>query len=661
MAITDVEIRDLQNQLAKGQFSAVSTQVNSYLAAQPEHIELLYLKAVAARYQKQYEIAKTTLEKLRDIKPDFGRALQEDGHLCRDMGAPQQALQFYKLATRANPALRASWINQAKILDKAGEKTAANQARQNAKHVGALPKKLQAALNFIHEGKVLKAEKICRHFLQKNPHNIEAMRLLAEIAARLNIYSDADFLLESAIEFEPDNIQLRLDHIKILRKRQKFARALEQAEHLYKLDEKNPIFQSQLAVEHMQTGNHETALELFDKVLKTVPRDPMTLTSKGHALKTFGHHEQAVESYQAAYRAQPAHGDAYYGLANLKTYRFTDDEITQMDAQSARGDIGFMDRVHLCFSLGKAFEDRKEFKRAFDFYQKGNDLKRLQTRYKPSDMSRELEAQIASCTSELFQKKEGLGCLAPDPIFIVGLPRAGSTLIEQILASHSQIDGTLELPNILSLAYKLRGRDPISVDGKYPKILHDLTAQQLREMGELYIEETRIHRKSAAFFIDKMPNNFRHIGLISLILPHAKIIDARRHPMACCFSGFKQLFAEGQEFTYSQSDIGHYYRDYTALMRHWDQVLPERILRVQYEDVVADIDTQVRRILTYLGLPFEASCVEFHKTKRSVRTASSEQVRQPIYTSGLEQWRHFDPWLNPLKTALGPTLETYHV
>lgn len=549
MALDNKHIRDLQATMQRGHFKEALTQAQNLLGDYPDHPELLYTLAVCARYVKDFTLAQSTLDHLKDKHPDFGRALQEEGHLNRDNNRPEQALRLYQAAVQANPGLLASWNEQSRILSQLGRRNEALDAQKQADRLKALPKELLTVTNLIHEKKTLKAETLCRAFLKRNPHNIEAMRLLAEIAARFGVFRDADFLLESAIEFEPTNIQLRLDHIKILRKRQKFAKALQQAQSLYDQDPSNPVFQSHLAVEHMQVGEHETALKLFDQVLAKYPDDPMTLTSKGHALKTFGHQAEAVGAYQAAFRAKPSHGDAYFGLANLKTYTFDKNEIAQMLSQADRRDIGFMDRVHLCFSLGKAFEDREHYERSFEFYQRGNDLKTLQTRYKASDMTRELEAQATLCRRELFGTHKNSGCEAPDPIFIVGLPRAGSTLLEQILASHSQIDGTLELPNILSIAYRLRGREPISVDGRYPKILQYLTEDQLQEMGQTYIDDTRIHRKNAPFFIDKMPNNFRHIGLISLILPNAKIIDARRHPMACCFSGFKQLFAEGQEFT----------------------------------------------------------------------------------------------------------------
>ena len=386
------------------------------------------MKAVCARFLKKFDIAKSTQEELHKIYPDLGRTLQEEAHLARDQGLFDAALSAYQKACRSNPALIASWREQAKILDRKGRRGEAQQAMFQANRLAKLPNELVAVTHFIHEKKLLKAEDICRHFLQKNPHNIEGMRLLADIGSRFGIFHEADFLLESAIEFDPNNIQLRLDHIQVLRKRQRFAQALEQAEFLYNLDPENPMFQSHFAIENMQIGNHEKAFELFERILEKLPNDPATLTSRGHGFKTFGNHDDAVESYRNAYRAKPDHGDAYFGLANLKTYRFTDAEIDQMLGLSERTDIGFMDRVHICFSLGKAYEDREQFEQSFVQYERGNDLKIIQSRYQAAGMTEELQAQATVCTEELFDKQNGKGCPAPDPIFILGLPRAGSTL-----------------------------------------------------------------------------------------------------------------------------------------------------------------------------------------------------------------------------------------
>ena len=360
-----------------------------------------------------------------------------------------------------------------------------------------------------------------------------------------------------------------------------------------------------------------------------------------------------MESYRRAVAKQPQYGEAYYSLANLKVYRFSDDERREMQKQENSPNLSLADRVYLNFAMGKAFEDAKNFEKAFEHYARGNALKKQQSRYDADEMSKDMEAQRKVVSPGLIDRKNGAGCDCPDPIFIVGLPRAGSTLLEQILSSHSQVDGTLELPNIPSLAQRLRRPSTYNKKGRYPEVLAELEDTELKRFGEEYLRDSRVHRQGAAFFIDKMPNNFRHIGLIRLILPNAKIIDARRHPLACCVSGFRQLFAEGQEFTYDLADLGQYYRDYVRLMDHWDEVLPGHVLRVNHEDVVMDLEGEVRRILAFCNLSFETECLEFHRTKRNVRTPSSEQVRQPIYRDSLDAWRNYEAWLQPLRDALG--------
>ncbi|MDF1833547.1 MAG: sulfotransferase [Alteraurantiacibacter sp. bin_em_oilr2.035] len=640
-----------QEALQNGDFADSLRLAEDLLLVEAADAEALYVAAVAARYLEQLDAAEAYLARLHTASPEYGRAWQEAGHLARARGETEQAIVAYARATQFNPALDASWRAQANLLEETGRTAEAQAAHSQASRIATLPRELIAATHHLHEGRLLRAEEFCRHYLRGEPKHVEGMRLLAQIGMRLGILDDAEFLLESAVAFEPDNIQLRLDYIDVLRKRQKFDKARKEAEALYKRDPANPLFQSNLAIESMQTGDYDRAFELFDAVLARIPGDPATLTSRGHALKTTGKQEKAVEDYRAAFGARPYHGDAYYALANLKTYRFTDGEIASMREQIERPGLVFKDRVHLSFALGKAYEDREEYQDSFRFYEQGNTLKRNQTRYNADLMSAELATQREWCTPDLFAKHEGSGDSTPDPIFILGLPRAGSTLLEQILASHSQVDGTLELPNILALAHRLRGRK--AGESRYPEILRDLTDEQLTKFGRDFIETTRIHRRDAPFFIDKMPNNFRHIGLIHLILPNARVIDARRDPMDCCFSGFKQLFAEGQEFTYGLTQIGRYYSDYVGLMEHWDEVLPGKVLRVQHEDILDDLEGQVRKMLDHCGLPFEQGCLDFHKTDRAVRTASSEQVRRPINRSGQGAWKPFAPWLDELKTALG--------
>lgn len=651
MTTREDQLRQVQAALQSGQFEAGLELAKVLIGADPLDGEALYMAAVAARYLGRLDEASRHLSSLHSAMPEYGRAWQEEGHLALAKGDNQAALSAFAKATRFNPALEVSWREQARLHAAAGRPAEAQGAAAQQQRIAGLPRELVAVTNHLAEGRLARAEEICRHYLRQNPRNVEGMRLLAKIGIEFGILDDAEILLESAVEFSPDDVQLRFDYIDVLRRRQKFAEALDQAEKLYRRDPANPLFQSRLAIECIQTGDYTRGLDLFEKVLEKLPHDPASLTSRGHALKTKGDRAEAEASYRAAIASKPDHGDAFYALANLKTYRFGADEIAAMRAQVARNDLAFMDRVHLSFALAKAMEDEGDYEASFHHYDEGNALKRAQTRYRAEAMTRELTLQKEVCSAELFEKHKGNGHPAPDPIFILGLPRAGSTLLEQILASHSQIDGTLELPNILALAHRLRGRK--AGQSRYPQILHDLTAEQLEKFGADFIENTRIHRQGAPFFIDKMPNNFRHIGLIHLILPNAKIIDARRAPMDCCFSGFKQLFAEGQEFTYGLTEIGRYYSDYVGLMDHWDEVLPGKVLRVQHEDVLDDLEGQTRRMLDFLGLPFEQQCLAFHKTPRAVRTASSEQVRQPINRKGQGAWKPFEPWLGDLKAALG--------
>lgn len=645
-------LADLQSTIAAGNFAAALEGIDTLLAQDPNNSDALYMAAVCYRYTQRFTQAQEALDSLKAVPHDRGRCYQEQGHLHVAMDKLQPALAAFANACQLNPALLASWQNQHKILLQLNRPEEAAQALAQVKRLQAQPKVLVAVADLIAQGKLVKADTLCRKFLQANPTHVEAMRLLATIAVQFGVLEDAEFLLDSAAEFEPDNTQVKIELVAVLRQRQKFEQALNTAKSLYERHPDNPQLKSLYAIEAMQMGDYEQALALFDEVLTALPNDAITLTSRGHALKTRGDHAQAVASYHSAIAANPWHGDAYYALSNLKTYRFSESEIADMQAIEQREELAPISKVHLAFALGKAFEDEEDYARSFECYARGNRLKREQSTYDADKMSEELAAQRDYFTAEVLARGKGAGCEAADPIFIVGLPRAGSTLLEQILSSHSQVDGTLELPNILATAQKLRRQAREIGDAPYPQNLAGLNNEQLKALGEQYLEETRIHRQGAPFFIDKMPNNFRHIGLIKLILPNAKIIDARRHPMACCFSGFKQLFAEGQEFSYDLVDLGRYYNDYVAVMAHWEAVSPGSVLRVQYEHVVENLEQQVRRLLDFCGLPFEAACLNYHQTQRAVRTASSEQVRQPIYTDGVEQWTHYQPFLGELQETL---------
>ncbi len=647
------ELSAIQERIQARDFHAALQRLQTLLNAEAENVEALYMQAVCQRYLQQHDKALATLADLKTVHPEHGRAHQEEGYNYRARNDLRSALRAFERACYYNPALASSFKARIELLQKMGQVTLANTVKAQLAQLQELPKPLLAVIDLVSQGKLIKAETLCRQFLRANPRHVEGMRLLADIGLRLGVLSDAEYLLESAVEFAPDNVRVRIDYIQALRKRQNYAKALEEAGKLLATAPDNPQYQSLFAIECMQTGDFDKALKVFNGVLEKLPNDPATLTSKGHVLKTRGDADDAIQAYQQALQANPMHGEAYYSLANLKTYTFTSAEITAMRALLEDSNLPFMDRVYVSFALGKAYEDEKNYSQSFDFYARGNALKKAQSRYVAERMTEELQAQGKLCQQELFARHEGAGCPAPDPIFIVGLPRAGSTLLEQILSSHSQIDGTLELPNILSLSQQLRRQ---SINGEtpgYPAILESLSGEELRQFGEEFIRDTRIHRQGAPYFIDKMPNNFRHIGLIKLILPNAKIIDARRNAMACCFSGYKQLFAEGQEFSYSLTDIADYCRDYVALMAHWQQVLPGFVLQVNNEEVIDDLEGQVRRMLDFCGLPFESACLNFHETKRNVRTPSAEQVRRPVSRAGVDQWRNYAEFLQPLQARLG--------
>ena len=652
-------IEAIRNSLGAGELDAALLRAQRLLEKSPENHDAAYLAAVCYRYKNQHDQAQQLIDRLKSTALDKGRIFQEQGHLYKAQGQLESALASFKTATEINPALTASWQSLSELATIVGNAELQRQSTLQFERLGQLPKTLIAVMDLLGQGRLYKAEALCKKYLLKYKTDTEGMRLLADIASRLGAMDEAEFLLDSAVELSPSNPQLKIDYITVLRKRQKFESSQRAAHELLLTSPENPQFQSILAISQMQMGNYAEAIRLFDKVLRSLPNSSATYTARGHALKTWGKRSEAIESYRKAIESDSAYCEAYYSLSNLKTYSFEDQELDAMNRLAASTMLTMTDQVNLHFALGKAYEERSEWQRAFEHYKKGNYFKKQQSGYSASQMSEELAAQAKFFTQAVLGELSSLGYSDAAPIFIVGLPRAGSTLLEQILSSHSQVDGTLELPNMLTIAQQLRRTAQKYDDLSYPEVITKLDAKELGELGYGYIEETKIHRQGAPFFIDKMPNNFRHIGLIKTILPNAKIIDARRHPVACCFSGFKQLFAEGQEFSYSLDDIGQYYNDYVSLMDHWDSVMPGDVLRVYYENVTADLEAQVRRILDYCGLPFEEACLEFYNTERAVRTASSEQVRQPIYQSGVDQWRNFEEYLQPLIEKLQPSLSIY--
>ena len=646
------EVIALRRLQAEASHDEVIVRTAALLPDWPDNRDLLILKAASHRHLRQVDEAMAMLDRLEAAHPQFSRLHQERGLAYIQHKDAERAIQSLLVAVHINPALPQSWSMLAKLYGLSGDTANAAMAGEHVAKLSQLPAEIVQATSLFSDGDLKPAEDMTRQFLLTHGNHVEAMRLLARIGLACDVLNDAETLLEAVLELEPDYRAARYDYAETLIKRQKYLEAVAQIDRLLALDPRNNAYRTLGATAAVGLGQNERAIAIYRDMLIDEPQSWDVPLWLGHALKTVGNVPEAIDSYRGAARARPNFGDAYWSLANLKMYRFSDDEIDAMKREEAAGTTGLADRYHLCFALGKALEDRGDFAWSWVYYERGNALKRSESRYRATITETNAAEQIRVCTSDFFAARAGWGAGDADPIFVLGLPRSGSTLIEQILASHSQVEGTHELSDIQRIALDLQGGDMDFDLPRYPGTMADLNSDEVKALGQRYMDGTRVYRSGKPFFIDKMPNNFRHIGLIDLMLPNAKIIDARREPMACCFSNLKQLFAQGQEFTYSIDDIARYYDSYLDLMAHWDRALPGRVLRVQHEDVVDDLDGSVRRILDYCGLPFEAACVEFHKTKRSVRTPSSEQVRQPIFRDSLDQWRNYAQWLEPLECAL---------
>jgi tetratricopeptide (TPR) repeat protein len=655
-------IRRAMDLLSQGQSGLARTQAEAILRHYPDEVNSLFVVAVAIRDQGDNEKALKRLQALLKRAPDFALAQQELGFAYAETGKLPEAITALKRAVAIEPKLPASWKLMGELFLVSGDEKSSSDAINQSLLASSVEPDVIRTAELFKAGKIAQAEQMCRRFLMQNPTNVNAIRLLADIGIKIGMLDDAEKLLARCLELAPEFHVARLNYAHVLSKKEKLAQALVQVDRLLEAQPKKEYTYLLLRASILvKIGDFEQAKQHYEYLLSDFePRAGIAL-SYAHTLKTIGKQAEAIDAYRQTIDLKPSFGDAYWSLANLKTFRFEDSDLEAMRSEIEKPDCAREDHFHLCFALGKALDDRKHFDESFRYYQRGNDIKEKLEKYN-ADLTADGARRIqAVCTRNFFSNSTASGCQARDPIFVVGLPRAGSTLLEQILASHSLVDGTKELVDILAMVRRLGGKKLKNDVSLYPEIITDLSAAQLEELGREYIDRTRIQRADAPFFIDKMPNNFFHIGFISLILPNAKIIDARRHPMATCFSCFAQLFAKGQHFTYGLANIGHYYRTYIEMMDHWNTALPGKVLKVQYEEMVADTENQVRRMLDHCGLEFEESCLQFHKTDRAVRTASSEQVRQPIYKGALEHWRNYETHLDELKEALGPVLDRYPI
>jgi len=630
-------------------------QAAEILKVVPGHPHARLVLGAAERLSGRSQDAVTMLSSLAREQPRSVPVHLELGLALGEAGRSGDAVAALRHALHLAPESPDGWRLLADQLDASGDPNGADQARARyLKAANRDPQLLEAAAALV-DNDLPRADARLRAHLAGHPTDVAALRMLAEVAGRLRRYADAEQLLARCLELAPSFDAARHNYAVVLNRQAKAAEALPQVQRLLAKEPRNPGYRNLQAAVLAQLGDYAGSIGVYEAVLKDFPQQPKIWMSYGHALKTAGRREDSIGAYRRAIALEPALGEAYWSLANLKTFRFGDEDVAAMQGALSRGGLGAEDELHFEFALGKALEDRESHAESFAHYAAGNALRLEQHPYSAANQSAFIRRSKETFTAEFFASRRGAGSPARDPIFIVGMPRAGSTLLEQILASHSQVEGTMELPTLPQIARELAGNE----EG-FLAAVASLSDAGRRALGERYLAETSTQRRTAApFFIDKMPNNFLYVGLIQLILPNATIIDARRHPMGCCFSMFKQHFARGQNFAYGLEDIGAYYRDYVDLMAHFDAVLPGRVHRVFHESVIEDTESQIRRLLACCGLPFEESCLRFYENERAVRTASSEQVRRPIFRDGVDQWRNYVPWLGPLRDALGAVLELY--
>ena len=615
----------------------------------PDDARFVMLHGFALRRAGDYIGAEPLLRRTLNMEPSLDIAHHELGLALQGLGRLTEARRSLEQAVSLNPKLIAAWRDLYEVRAAEGDDVGAAEAYRNAMGNRELDPLLHKALELVGQGKLGVAEGICREYLKRRPHDVDAIRLLAEVGISLGLIGEAILLLERCLELAPEFHMARTNYVTALARHQRFDEALTENKRLREAQPNKLAHQVQYATTLSLAGRFEMAHIQFAKVLEQAPDNERILTSYGHSLRYGVKSEEAKTIYLRAIEAEPSAGEAYWSLANLKTFRFDNTQLASMQSQLAALKQPSEDKAHLAFAVGKALEDRQEYDHSFSAYAEGNAIRRQKSGYDADKTNARVGLIIQQCGESLW---DGAGHPSDEPIFIIGLPRAGSTLLEQILASHSRVEATAELPFIGRIigemvAGRERGDEPL-----YPRVLNELSVDERHARGQQYLDLAAGYRTGKARFIDKLPNNWEHVAFIKTTLPNATIIDARRQPMAACFANFKQLFARGQEFTYSLEDIGHYYADYLCLMSYWHDIFPGGLLTVQYEDVVDDFDMQVRQLLSHAKLDFQEACLRYYENDRAVRTASSEQVRQPIYRDALQLWERYKAHLAPLESIL---------
>jgi len=620
----------------------------------PDDANFLCLSARALMMMRRFVDADERLSTAITRFPRFGRPWIVRGEMHLMQGKPDDAIDCFEKAEELgdddpNLALK---LSRARMM--AGDEDAARAAVDELLEKDPVRAELVKAFELEKTGNEAAAEKIYRNVLKRDPHNVEALRLLAGMAVSQRQYRDAEVLLKRALDIAPDFGRAIADLVQTLTEQEKIDEALEQARKFVRIAPDNPDAHLFLGNASAAAGRHDDAIKAYRRSLRIAPTHPGALSGLAHNLKTVGRQDEAIEVYRSCIKANPYFTETYWSLANLKTFRFTDDEVNRMNELLASPNVPENAQVHLHNALGLECEGREDYDGAFEHFKRCNEVRRGQEYYDPVENEWLHDWIVEVMTEEFVSRPLPAAEHEATPIFVVGLPRSGSTLIEQILASHSRVVGTHELSDV----GRVISRIPKFTDSKarYPHSLKDLAPESYGDLGRMYLERTAKYHRGAEFFVDKNPNNFVHVGFLHLILPQAVIIDARRHPLDSCLGSFKQLFARGQAFSYDLADIGDYYLQYLRIMDHWNAVLPGKVLRVDYEDVVGDLETQLRRMLDHCGLAFEEQCLRFHETDRPVKTASSEQVRRPIYSSSVNLWRRYEKHLQPLIEILEPVL-----
>lgn len=635
-----------------------AVQAEQILLATPGHPVATLLLGVARRFTGNASAAVETLEPLTRSQPDHAAVHYEFGRACSAAGRREQAIAALRRAVELQPALPGAWNSLAGELRAAGDDAGADAVCARRIEVASRDPRLQKADVAMRENRPAESHSLLNQHLQEDPTDVVAMHLLAAVYMRHGNFVDAGKLLARCLELAPNYAAAHHDYALVLDNQMRRGEALREIEKALEADPDNAGYRNLQAAILDRLGEYDRAIEIYAGLLEKQPEQAKIWTSYGHSLRAAGRRDESVAAYQKAIEYGPESGEAWWSLADFKTFTFSAGEIDAIRRQLERTDLSDDDRSYFEFTLGKALEDAGDYADSFEHYAEGNRLRRKMTPYAAAQLTTGVQRSKSVFTPDFFADRADCGSPARDPIFIVGLPRSGSTLLEQILASHSAVEGTMELPDMLAIVRELGERG--AGDWQYPEVLASLEPDEFRALGERYLESTRIYRKTdRPMFIDKMPNNFANVGLIQLLLPNARIVDARRHPLASCFSIFKQLFARGQLFAYDLDDLGRTYRDYVELMAHFDEVLPGRVHRVFYERLVDDTEAEIRGLLEYCGLDFEEGCLRFYETDRAVRTASSQQVRQPVNRAGVDHWRHFEEWLDPLKRSLGPVLDAY--